>query len=517
MSNLVWVAIPVPSAPAFASPRDIVFCPIEGKWVLVGLESGAGKAYESVDGITWTELVVPYVTAATGFKGVRGIDLTVDNGRIVIVTDNRVYEKDVADVWQEINPADFLDCTGLGYLPGVGFCALTSFLGSPKVFDSTDGVTWTATGSQPVAGTKIRNGGGYFLRLGTAGVSLSSDALTWSSASPGVGFGSAYVDVTYHNVAGVWFGVLSASGPNHTRIYKSTLVTGEVWNSIYSFGDSASPIGVQALIYDPYADQLVLSTFYDIFYTSDDQGVTWVRQNTPAASAGVSYSGVGNSLTCLASDDFIFVGSTNVESLFPTTGTLPNSPTDLSGTEGADDITLNWTNGGSTIIGNLIDYKTNDDLDFIPIATSEFTTNPTSAVISHDLIPNYGTTSIIFRVRSYNTNGISLEADAVEWSIIFQIGVGGSILNSYSSVTFLISGTPPVIIETMGGGSGTGLGTGLEFGDAAVVVYITEPSGIYTLTPGLRHDTLYNRAGSVSTVDLAIPEPFFQSAYLGDE
>ena len=314
-TQLAWVAIPNPGAPLFRR-EDLAFCPIAGKLIVVGHLSSDGKAYQSADdGASWTELVVPYATSQ--FNGVKGIDLAVDRGHVVLVTATKIYEKDIDDVWTEILPTNFSSCTGVGYLPGIGFCTLNSYLGSPCCFLSNDGYTWAQTSTTPVAGTKIRVGGGYFLRLGTAGVSLSTDGYIWSSASPGVGFGTAFTDVTYHPSLGVWFGVLSASGSGiystPTKIFKSTLANGEEWNigtPVYSFGDTGEvPIGVGGLIYDTHSEKLIISTWTDVFYTSADGGVTWTGQASPAPSISADKSCVGDNVVCFANDDYIFVGT----------------------------------------------------------------------------------------------------------------------------------------------------------------------------------------------------------------
>lgn len=45
-------------------------------------------------------------------------------------------------------------------------------------------------------------------------------------------------------------------------------------------------------------------------------------------------------------------------------------------------------------------------------------------------------------------------------------------------------------------------------------VITADPSGVYTLTPGKTHDTLYDHQGG--TTNVAIPNPFIETAFLGD-
>lgn len=76
--------------------------------------------------------------------------------------------------------------------------------------------------------------------------------------------------------------------------------------------------------------------------------------------------------------------------------------------------------------------------------------------------------------------------------------------------------SPPV---TVGGDtpdiSITGSG-GIDLGGTASFVFIGDPSGIYTLVPGKTHDTLYERT-DVDSVDVAIPNPFIETAYVPEE
>lgn len=65
-----------------------------------------------------------------------------------------------------------------------------------------------------------------------------------------------------------------------------------------------------------------------------------------------------------------------------------------------------------------------------------------------------------------------------------------------------------------------GTGNGAAFTDPIYVGYIlpvlVNGSGIYTLVPGRKYDTYYDRSGSVvGTVDMAIPNPKFKTGYFG--
>ena len=56
---------------------------------------------------------------------------------------------------------------------------------------------------------------------------------------------------------------------------------------------------------------------------------------------------------------------------------------------------------------------------------------------------------------------------------------------------------------------------GIDFGGSAALVFIGDPSGIYTLIPGKTHDTLYERT-DVDSVDVKIPDPYVKTAFLGE-
>lgn len=83
----------------------------------------------------------------------------------------------------------------------------------------------------------------------------------------------------------------------------------------------------------------------------------------------------------------------------------------------------------------------------------------------------------------------------------------GTLVTAASSGTVVsFGGVLPDITVT---GSG-----GLTLSGAATFVFIGDVSGIYTLTPNLTHDTLYDRTG-LTTQNVAIPDPFIITAYLG--
>lgn len=62
---------------------------------------------------------------------------------------------------------------------------------------------------------------------------------------------------------------------------------------------------------------------------------------------------------------------------------------------------------------------------------------------------------------------------------------------------------------------GVGYG-GFNLGGAATMVFIQNPSGIYTLVKNKRHDTLYERMTGITSVDMKIPDPFIRTGFVGE-
>jgi hypothetical protein len=58
---------------------------------------------------------------------------------------------------------------------------------------------------------------------------------------------------------------------------------------------------------------------------------------------------------------------------------------------------------------------------------------------------------------------------------------------------------------------------GMSFGGSMGFNFLVDPSGIYKLTTGLKHDELYNRADplDIVVVDVAIPTPFIDTYFMG--
>ncbi len=56
---------------------------------------------------------------------------------------------------------------------------------------------------------------------------------------------------------------------------------------------------------------------------------------------------------------------------------------------------------------------------------------------------------------------------------------------------------------------------GLTLGGVPPITLLQDVSGIYTLTPGKRNDTLYDRQAGQTSIDMEIPDPTFKTGYVG--
>lgn len=84
-----------------------------------------------------------------------------------------------------------------------------------------------------------------------------------------------------------------------------------------------------------------------------------------------------------------------------------------------------------------------------------------------------------------------------------------SSISPFSSSFDVTFGGPPTFEFVASGG--------MSFGGGALFGFLVDPSGVYTLTPGKTHDTIYNntKAGN-TTIDVKIPDPFVDTAFIGE-
>lgn len=129
---------------------------------------------------------------------------------------------------------------------------------------------------------------------------------------------------------------------------------------------------------------------------------------------------------------------------------------------------------------------------------------PSSAAPSWPIYPTFR--------DNLTTNGQFIEpipglyryrARAYKWTAIFRSVTAPS--PESPEIDFEDDGPTPTLEYTMSGG--------LDLGGSPSIVFIVDPSGIYTLVKDKTNDTLYNRAGDTS-VTVKIPDPFIKTGYL---
>ncbi len=123
------------------------------------------------------------------------------------------------------------------------------------------------------------------------------------------------------------------------------------------------------------------------------------------------------------------------------------------------------------------------------------------------------TTAITGGGKGYINVGVSLNSLGVIYELFVILGDTAG----WNNGTF----APPVTIcqTTWERPSGGGdpiivMDGGLNFNGDAPYLALEDASGIYTLVPEKRNDTIYPKSDN-TTVDVAIPEPFFKTGYIG--
>lgn len=192
--------------------------------------------------------------------------------------------------------------------------------------------------------------------------------------------------------------------------------------------------------------------------------------------------------------DVVVIAGGDGDSLIDDGGPYPDAdPSDLILTETPNpddptkkDIQVQWTDNSSDELGFRIDRDDglgNHIIRAVTAGVGQFKDNQINLVTGIDY--NYN-------VKGFKYYGLSG-------------GVGGH------------------IPSTAGGGGGSGGGTVTTWVGSAPVApqrsypiwFTGEPSGIYTLEKDKDDDTLYDRSGAAATTDVKIPDPFFQTGYLG--
>jgi len=195
------------------------------------------------------------------------------------------------------------------------------------------------------------------------------------------------------------------------------------------------------------------------------------------------------------------------DELFP--GAAPSVPDTLDGdSTDPDNVDLTW-NADADAWTN-IEMSISADIGWTPWA-SVFVAPPTIQAatignvedtilnaIEEEVLESQVSYDVYFRAKSFL---LGVSDYSAEWSFVY----------SFSEPP--VPPTPDIDI-TPDDGPGGGLGW-LDAGGAALIVFMIDPSGIYTIVPGRHYDTIYERL-DVDTRDVAIPEPYGITGYLGE-
>jgi len=198
---------------------------------------------------------------------------------------------------------------------------------------------------------------------------------------------------------------------------------------------------------------------------------------------------------------------------------LVNSPNNVY--SGGNLFLVQWTNSLNPGNGVLISVKP-EGAGGLPIPVA-YTTSPGVLSRGFTLMPTMaGLTPYLATARNWEITLNAIQAGAANPNESFLISE-----DSITAITFVEVITDLTIVGATGGlfanfgGVGSGNGSGISFFPTPPVgaipdpILLADPSGIYTIVPGLFHDVLYNRNGD-ETVNLPIPTPFGRTAYLGE-
>lgn len=270
-----------------------------------------------------------------------------------------------------------------------------------------------------------------------------------------------------------------------------------------------------------------------------------------------------SAFTIILSATGLVPGTGTIELLSPTTIVVSASGADLNGNlscqttwvNNGDDIHYSQIGGGigslpsgfweqaqlirgtlslvSNTIGVDIQFGDADVLSFsTPLIDTP--TNPTHSNDSWD--GSQGKTTVAFKYSNNNAenpNAIAIKRNGVvvasiPWvngivnytydDIVFAPGTYIYSFAAYKypdsigpfSAPFSVTFGGPAKFEFIASG-------GMSFGGGAIFQFLVDPSGIYTLTIGKTHDTIYNntKVGN-TTFDMKIPDPFVDTAFVGE-
>jgi len=477
---------------------DVAFCSAYTKWVAVGskISDGTPIAIESSNGLSWTPLITGF-EASTPFRAVRGIDLGVSRGLVVIYAADKIIEKQQNGTWTEVASGITPGITSnrLIYLPGAGFCLMRASL-SPddviNVFISNDGVTWT--GPNTVVSISSVGAGGnaralirfglHFIILYSHNFSSSNSRVNYSS--DGSGWNQASM-TGYTNLIGMAFppGKAILTGRKTADVVNKVFSGSSVYDSWIEISTALNNAGF--LEYNSNIDKMILINPDGNSSVSDD-GVAWEPKSHPAFTG---YTAFTAGYTIVGSNEFLLImsgssgGEDNPFSDFtenvaidpPTnpeiTANNPNDRLEVT-------ITFDTNNNPNDIDGYAI-LRTN------PNGVQEFVGSVLNGAAPDsqtfiDSVPSSG-------IYTYTIFAYSLDDEEVSDSVLDEVSVADIIMV----------------------GSG-----GVDVGGSPSIIFIGEPSGIYTLVKDKTHDTLYERqAGTTTFVNVKIPDPHIKTGFIG--
>lgn len=134
--------------------------------------------------------------------------------------------------------------------------------------------------------------------------------------------------------------------------------------------------------------------------------------------------------------------------------------------------------------------------------------NPTAIAIYRDNLP-LASIPWVNGITTYEyTDTVFAPGIYVYTAVVYKYGSPNTVSDFSPSISVTFGGVPSLELEMSGG---------FDLGGIFVFSFVTDPSGIYKLVIGLRHDTLYNREDplDITTVDVAIPNPFIDTFFAG--
>src|SRR5215471_1676190 len=116
------------------------------------------------------------------------------------------------------------------------------------------------------------------------------------------------------------------------------------------------------------------------------------------------------------------------------------------------------------------------------------------------------------------TVGSTLNANGVKYSVFVILGDSAGMNNGTFTIPYCDGNgpyTPPASPPDAYASGDGGIIVGDVPGGSTALTLLKDISGIYTLIPGQRHDTLYDRQTGQPSIDVAIPDPSFGTGYIG--